>query len=249
MKSSPFPAATSLWEWVPLWVPCFASQKFLYHGCQKYYNKGSGQNQVFPSEKKSCYVDLSAKGPSKTSVAALGLFYYLQLYACKWKIPPLLHLFLCYTRWVELLSFKHWFSPYYFLLLTCSHHRSECTVLGTAHALENFLAGGIYVPDFSFVNGDTKIRVQLTNLQGLEPLLCTVLWPWMTPKATCSGQSRPFQGKGLCTLSAYGVMVTYRALCVMKESQVSKSSSKKSSVSWIFLRRKSLRNTLYFFYE
>lgn len=52
-----------------------------------------------------------------------------------------------------------------------------CTVLGTAHALGNFLPGSITVPDLSSVAQDKNVTVQLINLQGLEHLLLPALEP------------------------------------------------------------------------
>lgn len=91
------------------------------------------------------HVVLSAKGPSTTSEAALALFYYLQLDPHKEKFLPLLHVFLCYRR--GSLQAANIDIPFYsFTLLTCRHHSSECTGLGTVYALGNFLASNITIP-------------------------------------------------------------------------------------------------------
>lgn len=59
--------------------------------------KGQGRMKCFHLE-EILLCRAVCKGPSTPSVAALAFFYYLQLYACKEKFPPLLHLFLCYSR-------------------------------------------------------------------------------------------------------------------------------------------------------
>lgn len=132
--------------------------------------KGQGRIKCFHLE-EILLCRAVCKGPSTPSVAALALFYYLHV-----KKNSLLYYISSFATADERLSFLNIDIPLYSsVLLTCTHYSSECTVLGTARALGNFLADSIAVPGISFVTRHTEVTVQLINLQGLEPLLCTAL--------------------------------------------------------------------------